>query len=164
MSVIPVVALRQDERVALNLPIDNPCSFCEYLAGRRPYTILERDALTAVLVTREQRGVGHVLVIPIKHRRTILDLAPEEAAALIARVQDAARTITDVFSAEGIAVWQNNGVPAHQSIPHVHFHVAATLAAGGTNWGPVTPLSIAETDSIAETLRPRFTRSDGQQK
>lgn len=35
----------------------------------------------------------------------------------------AARMIVAAYDADGVAVWQNNGIPAHQSVPHVHFHV-----------------------------------------
>lgn len=67
-------------------PPAEPCSFCDYLAGTRPYTILERSELTATLVTYEQRGRGHVLVIPVRHRITVLDLSNDERNALMAGV------------------------------------------------------------------------------
>jgi len=139
--------------VSLLIPVCEPCSFCEFLGGRRPYTILERDELTATLVTREQRGLGHLLVIPVRHRETILDLPADEGAALMAGVTKAARLVARAYTAEGVAVWQNNGTPAHQTVPHVHFHVAATLPGGGTNWGEVPRLSVDETDAIAARLR-----------
>jgi histidine triad (HIT) family protein len=142
--------------MSLVLPTDEPCSFCDYLAGARPYTILARDSLTATLVTREQRGVGHVLGIPITHRETILEVDANEVAALMAHVQHAARALVEVYHAEGIAVWQNNGTPAHQSVPHVHFHVAATLPGGGTDWEDVARLSLEETEAIAARLRPYY--------
>ena len=140
----------------LDVPVTDACPFCEYLAGTRPYTILARNAVTAMLVTREQRGVSHVLVIPVAHRETILDVPRDEAAALIGAVQDAAAAIERAEAATGIAVWQNNGVPAAQSVPHVHFHVAATLPGGGTDWGSVPRLDVAETAAIAERLRPHL--------
>ncbi len=140
----------------LVLPPSDPCSFCEYLAGTRPYTILERDDLIAVLVTYEQRGRGHVLVIPVRHRPTILELSSREQAALMGGVVRATRAIVGAFDPAGVAVWQNNGIPAHQSVPHVHFHVAGTLPGGGTNWGRVGQLAVAETDDIANRLRPHL--------
>jgi histidine triad (HIT) family protein len=142
----------------LRIPEDDVCWFCEYLAGRRPYTILHEDALTATLVTREQRGRPHLLVIPRSHRESVLDLTDDEAAALLCRVRDVARVIATVHDPEGIAVWQNNGVPAHQSVPHVHFHVAGTLPDGGTEWGPVRRLELTETDAIASALAPGGTQ------
>jgi histidine triad (HIT) family protein len=68
----------------------------------------------------------------------------------------ATRAIIAAFDPEGVAVWQNNGVPAHQSVPHVHVHVAGTLPQGGTEWGPVERLAVAQTDLIAERLRPHL--------
>lgn len=78
-------------------------------------------------------------------------------------VRRSARAVAIAYHAEGVAVWQNNGLPAHQDIPHVHFHVAATLDTGGTDWGQVPELSIAETDAIAARLRP-YLLSDPRDK
>jgi histidine triad (HIT) family protein len=140
--------------VAIAVPETGSCSFCGTLEGRLPFTVLDRNDEVATLVTREQRGLGHLLVIPVQHRCTVLDLAPDEAAAVMAGVQRAARLVAEVYDPAGICVWQNNGVPAHQTVPHVHFHVAGTLPGGGTEWGEVPRLSVAETDAIAAKLRP----------
>ena len=140
----------------LVLPAAEPCSFCDYLTGSRPYTIVERNDLTAMLVTYEQRGCGHLLVIPVEHRATVLDLSRDEQRALMDGVVRATAAIVAAFDPEGVAVWQNNGVPANQSVPHVHFHVAGTLPEGGTNWGEVERHAVAQTDLIADRLRPHL--------
>lgn len=137
----------------LVLPETDACAFCAYLSGQRQYTILSRTATTATLVTREQRGDPHLLVIPLRHISTILELSDEEALSIAVAVREAARAIDNVYAKPGIAVWQNNGVPAGQTINHLHFHVAGTLDGGGTNWGKVPELSITETDAIADRLR-----------
>jgi histidine triad (HIT) family protein len=137
----------------IELPDDGACAFCAYLAGKRPYTILSRGDLTATLVTREQRGVAHVLVMPIRHAPTILDLTDAEAAAIMRDVRTAAGLIDRAEGRPGISVWQNNGVAANQAIGHVHFHVAGTLTGGGTEWGSVPEIPVAETDRIATRLR-----------
>ena len=139
--------------ISIDVPTNSRCAFCEYLTGVRPYTILRKGELSAILVTREQRGVSHVLVVPTRHRQTILDLPPDEACAVMQDVVDAARAIEAAEEPEGLAVWQNNGVAADQTIAHVHFHVAATLPGGGTERGKVDELSIAETEVIARRLR-----------
>lgn len=143
----------------LVLPPAEPCSFCDYLAGTRPYTILERHDTAAILVTFEQRGRGHVLVVPVRHRVTVVDLTPDEQVAVMDGVVRATRAIMAAFDPEGVAVWQNNGIPANQSVPHVHVHVAGTLPQGGTEWGPVSRLAVSETDLIADRLRPHLTRA-----
>ncbi len=112
-----------------------------------------------MLVTYEQRGQGHVLVIPVQHRVTLLDLPLPEGAAVMDGVVRAAEAITRAFDPDGIAVWQNNGVPAHQSVPHVHFHVAGTMPDGGTIWGEVDKVEVAKTDAIARRLRPHLRKA-----
>jgi histidine triad (HIT) family protein len=138
---------------ALRLPDGAACALCDYLSGRRPYSVWFKEQLIAGLVTREQRGVSHVLVLPVRHCPSILDLSEEESAALMAGIRRAAQVIDWAEHRPGIAIWQNNGVPAHQTIPHLHFHVAGTLPGGGTEWGPVPELSLAGTDDIAARLR-----------
>lgn len=137
---------------SINLPENNGCAFCAYLRGERPYTILSRTANTATFVTREQRGHPHLLVLPLRHVPTILELTDAETAAIAVEVRNAALLIDRAYSKPGIAVWQNNGVPAGQAISHVHFHVAGTLEGGGTEFGPVEEISIAGTDEIAKKL------------
>lgn len=137
----------------IELPDDGPCAFCAYLAGTRPYTVLDRGGLAAVLVTREQRGLSHMLVVPVRHAPTILDLTDLEADAIMASLRRAAAAIDAAERAPGIAVWQSNGASAGQAIGHFHFHVAGTLPGGGTTFGEVPEISVAQTDEIARRLR-----------
>jgi len=137
----------------IELPLNEDCAFCAYLKGIRPYTIFFRNELSAILVTREQRGASHLLVVPTRHCGTILDLTDEESTAVMREIRHAARVIDLADRRPGIAIWQNNGIPANQTISHLHFHIAGTLEEGGTDWGEVPELSIAETEAIAEKLR-----------
>ena len=139
---------------SLDVPTVSSCAFCEYLTGARPYTFWERTQATATLVTREQRGEFHLLVIPVRHTETILDLHDSEADHLMRAVRRASKAIDRAAQPSGLSIWQNNGVPASQTIPHVHFHVAGTLAGGGTDWNDVRELSLQETQAIADALGP----------
>ena len=129
------------------------CVFCHFNNGSSQYTVLDQDENIVMFVTREQRGIGHVLVIPRTHRETIIDLEPEEGAAVMQGVIDVSRAILDAYQCKGLAVWQNNGSAAHQRVPHVHFHVAGTLPGGGTNFDKVPFLPIEDTDEIADQIR-----------
>lgn len=137
---------------SIDLPENTGCAFCAYLRGDRPYTILSRTADTATFVTREQRGHPHLLVLPVRHVPSILELTDAEASSVAIEVRNAAILINRSYSKSGIAIWQNNGVPAGQKISHVHFHVAGTLVGGGTEFGPVAEISLLETDEIAQKI------------
>lgn len=106
-----------------------------------------------MLVTREQRGLSHVLVTTVRHAPTLLDLRDDEATAVMTWLRHAAAAIELAERSDGIAVWQNNGVSAGQAIGHFHFHVAGTLPSGGTEFGDVPELDVASTDQIAHRLR-----------
>ncbi|MER7557431.1 HIT domain-containing protein [Nocardioides sp. NPDC126508] len=136
------------------LPDAYPCAFCDYLSGCRPYTVLLRDELAAVLVTREQRGVSHLLVIPTRHAPTVLDLHDAEAHAIMDLTRRVASAIDQADGRPGISIWQNNGVTAQQAIPHFHIHVAGTVPGGGTEWDEVDELTVEDTDRIADHVRP----------
>jgi histidine triad (HIT) family protein len=144
---------------AIDIPQNDTCPFCAYIRGDRPFTIIQRDELTAVLVTREQRGVPHLLIIPIRHCASILDVTDAEGGALMLAIRRAAAAIDAAYQRPGIAVWQNNGVPANQAVGHVHFHVAGTLDGGGTAWGEVEKLSLDETAVIASRIAPFLSAS-----
>ena len=75
-------------------------------------------------------------------------------------VARATRAILGAFDPGGVAVWQNNGIPAHQTVPHVHIHVAGTLVGGGTQWGDVERLATTVTDQIAARLQPHLPARD----
>ncbi|MGC5167940.1 HIT family protein [Luteimicrobium sp. DT211] len=146
---------------ALEAPNARECAFCAYLRGSRPYAFVARDQTTAVMVTREQRGYPHLLVIPVQHRMTILELTDSECAALGIAVRHAAFAINEAYQRPGISVWQNNGISASQSIGHVHFHVAGTLDSGGTEWGDVPEISLAKARRIAQRIRASWRNEHG---
>ncbi|MCS4493428.1 MAG: HIT family protein [Pantoea ananatis] len=134
------------------VPTEKKCSFCSYLRKDRPYTILYRNELVAILVTKEQRGEPHLLIIPCAHRETVLDLTDKEMMMISILLKKVAKAIVKAYKSEGISIWQNNGIPASQSIPHMHFHIAGTLKGGGTDWGDVPELTLDETQQIANKI------------
>jgi histidine triad (HIT) family protein len=105
------------------------------------------------MVTQEPRGEPHALVVPQRHCETILGLTDDEAAEVMLATRNTARAIEVAYCPAGIAVWQNNGIAAHQAIPHVHVHVAGTLDGGGTEWGGVEEVPLAEAQAVADRLR-----------
>lgn len=136
----------------IELPLLDPCPYCEAYAGRLVYPAAARTADTAVLVTAEQRGDPHVLVVPTRHVPTILELDDRETAVLFTTVARVARAMAGCYDVDGVAVWQNNGVSAYQSVPHVHVHVAGTVPPRGTRFGPVDPIGLGQRQRIAERL------------
>jgi len=97
--------------------------FAKIIRGEIPCEkVYEDDEVLAFMDVMPQ-AEGHVLVIPKKGGRNILDTAPEVLSALILRVQKLARAVKAGMGAEGITLNQFNEPAGGQSVYHIHFHV-----------------------------------------
>jgi len=72
---------------------------------------------------------GHVLVSPVRHVDTLLDLAPDQMVPLLTAAQRVARAIGQALGAQGTFVAMNNVVS--QSVPHLHVHVVPRTKGDG---------------------------------
>jgi histidine triad (HIT) family protein len=141
------------------VPRLSPCPFCEYLAGRvdagDPPVVIAEDATTVAYVAANPLGgmPGQVLVITRRHAETILDLRPQEEAALAATVGDAARAVRAALAPPGVLVQQHNGVAAFQTVGHVHVHVVPKVPGPFPPAEPVPRLPLEERVRLAESLR-----------
>ena len=141
----------------IEIPQRVPCPFCENVAGTRHCARLHETELTLAFVNPRQYERGAALVIPKGHRETILDLAEEEAADIMRCVVVVARAVTATLAPLGINVFQNNGIVAGQSVPHVHVHVVprhGDVPSERIFTSHDAPsASIEERDSIAAVIR-----------
>jgi histidine triad (HIT) family protein len=97
--------------------------FAKILRGEIPsYKVYEDDAALAIMDIMP-RTEGHVLVIPKKPARGLLDIAPADLAELIKRVQHVAKAAKQAFNADGITLQQFNESAGGQVIFHLHFHI-----------------------------------------
>ena len=119
------------------LPIREPCPFCELAAGRRETRhFIDATATTLTFINPRQFEVGQLLIIPRRHAPTILDLTDVEAGEIMNKLQTAARALTTTFNPDGITVYQNNGVASLQEVPHFHIHVVPRRQSSGWGTGP----------------------------
>ena len=123
------------------MPIDlppGPCIFCERIAGIQPerWTVIDENELTVAVINPRQFEEGQALVIPRRHAATLLDLTPEEAAALMQHAQRIAKAMVAALDPDGITIYQNNGVASYQAVPHVHLHVVPRRYGSGYGEGP----------------------------
>src|SRR5512146_1437638 len=101
---------------------DNNNVFARILRGEIPCVKVFEDDKTLSFMDVMPQAEGHVLVIPKEPAENVLDLSAEGAAALMATTQRVARAVKKGLDAPGIMLAMLNGVPAGQSVFHVHFH------------------------------------------
>ena len=69
------------------------------------------------------RAPGHTLVLPKAPARNLLDVKPDDLAAVSVAAQKIANAAMKVFSADGITVQQFNEGAGGQVVFHLHMHV-----------------------------------------
>ncbi|TSJ61700.1 HIT family protein [Starkeya sp. 3C] len=118
--------------------------FAKILRGELPaYRVYEDERVLAFLDIMP-RAPGHTLVIPKAPSRNLLDVAPDDLAAVAAIAQKIARAQMSAFGAEGITVTQHNEHAGGQEVFHLHVHVIPRHT--GIELKP--PLSYKETPEV----------------
>ena len=97
--------------------------FAKILRGELPAQKFFEDERTIAILDAMPQSDGHSLVIPKCTAQNIFELDAEFAGAVIRTGQQVARTVRDVFKADGITLMQFNGAEAGQSVCHFHLHV-----------------------------------------
>lgn len=119
---------------------ENSCIFC---AAHSTLTsadsfLLERTALSSVLLNIYPYNPGHILISSARHCAELHDLTKEERADIIDLSAYASKILRTEFGADGINIGVNGGsAAAGGSIPeHFHLHVVPRWT-GDTNFLPV---------------------------
>jgi histidine triad (HIT) family protein len=128
------------------------CIFCRLVAGEIPSARVYEDALTIAFMDLGQVNPGHVLVATKRHAATLLDITPEEAAAVMQTAQQVARAVQAVFNPPGLTLLQANGREGDQTVFHFHLHVVPRHAQDGI------ALSWPRKDPAAEVLQDHAAR------
>jgi histidine triad (HIT) family protein len=99
------------------------CIFCQIVAGELPAYKIREDEHTLAFMDINPATRGHALVIPRRHARNLLEIAPEDLSATVLAAQQLARRLTDRLGAEGVNLLNSCGSAAWQTVFHFHVHV-----------------------------------------
>jgi len=97
--------------------------FEKIIRGELPsYKVYENDKVLAFLDIMP-RAPGHTLVLPKAAARNILDIEPDDLAAVALAAQKIAKAAVQVFDADGVTVQQFNEGAGGQVVFHLHLHI-----------------------------------------
>ena len=108
---------------------NDPCIFCEIVAGRAPAAFLCDDPAVAAFMDIRPINPGHMLVVPKRHAVLLHELDDETAGRLLqvaARLAGALRQ--SGVRLDGYNVFLADGEAAGQAVFHVHLHVIPRFA------------------------------------
>lgn len=97
--------------------------FAAILKGQLPCHKVFEDELTLAFMDIMPRSDGHVLVIPKAPSRNLLDIEPEDLAAVARTIKKVALAAKVTMKADGITIVQANETAGGQVVFHTHFHV-----------------------------------------
>jgi histidine triad (HIT) family protein len=113
------------ERISLarRMPPDPDCLFCKIVAGEIPGTKVAEDDRTVAFMDINPATRGHLLVVPREHARDLLEIAPDDLAAVASMGKQMAARVKDKLGADGVNLLNSCGAAAWQTVFHFHLHV-----------------------------------------
>lgn len=97
--------------------------FARILRGELPCHEVWQDDVVLAFMDISPITPGHLLVLPKKASRNLLDADPAALAELLPRVQRVAIAARKAMGSDGVTVQQFNEAAGGQTVFHLHFHV-----------------------------------------
>ena len=129
------------------------CIFCKIIAGEIPSYKLYEDDKTMAFLDIHPVNPGHTLVIPKKHSTNILDIEPEDWAAVAETTRKMSQILHDTVVADGINLRMNNREHAGQDVDHPHVHIVPRHKGDGLKLWPGKSYKEGEAETIVEKIR-----------
>src|SRR5437763_773573 len=102
---------------------DPYCLFCKIVACEIPGTKVAEDERTVAFMDINPATRGHLLVVPRAHAADLLEIDPEDLAAVARTAQRLARRVHERLQADGVNLLNSCGSAAWQTVHHFHVHV-----------------------------------------
>jgi histidine triad (HIT) family protein len=102
---------------------DQDCIFCKIVAGEVPAQIVAEDERTVAFMDISPATRGHLLVIPRRHSRDLLEIGADDLSATMAAAQRLAGRIKERLGADGVNLLNSCGSAGWQTVFHFHVHV-----------------------------------------
>jgi histidine triad (HIT) family protein len=135
--------------------------FTRIVAGEIPAATVYEDEHTLAFLDINPASRGHTLVIIKEERPGLLDLTPEQAAAVTRTTQLVARALVAVLQPDGFNIVQNNGEVAGQTVMHYHVHIIPRWSGDRVlqHWHPGNAQP-AELQTLAATIAAAVTKGE----
>ena len=100
----------------------NDCVFCKLISENKMMKVYE-DEWTVAFMDIAKDVDGHILAIPKKHVKNILDCDEETLYKLMAIVKKVSNHLVNNCGYDGVNLLNASGKSAGQSVSHFHIHI-----------------------------------------
>ena len=129
------------------------CIFCKILNGEIPSLKVYEDEYTMVFMDIAKDVDGHMVAIPKKHIKNILDCDVDTLSQLMSTVKKVANYCVDKCGYEGVNLLNASDESAGQSVPHFHIHIIPRRRNDNVDAWPKFDGANCETEEIYEKIR-----------
>lgn len=129
------------------------CIFCKIVNGEIPSLKVYEDEYTMVFMDIAKDVDGHMVAIPKKHIKNILDCDVDTLSHLMSIVKKVADYCVDKCGYEGVNLLNASDESAGQSVPHFHIHIIPRRRNDNVDAWPKFDGANCETEEIYEKIR-----------
>lgn len=133
---------------------------CQIVQGELQAAVVARTEQVIAFLDHRPVFKGHVLVSPVQHVDTLVDLPAELMVPVFTVAQRVAAALIEALGAQGSFVAMNNVVS--QSIPHLHVHLVPRTKGDGLRgfFWPRTSYAAGEMEAYAALIRDALGAAD----
>ncbi len=114
----------------------NDCIFCKIIGSEIPSFKIYEDEYTYAFMDIAKDVDGHILVIPKKHVKNVLDCDCETLSHVMDTVKLISNHCVDNCGYDGVNLLNASDEAAGQSVMHLHIHIIPRKAGDGINSWP----------------------------
>ena len=129
------------------------CIFCKIASGEIQGMRVYEDAEALAFMDLAKDVDGHVLVIPKKHCKNILDCDAETLSAVMNTVKKVSLHLTEKCGYDGVNLLNASDESAGQSMPHFHIHIIPRRKNDGIDAWPSFAGAKEEIADVFERIR-----------
>lgn len=129
------------------------CIFCKIAAGDIPGMRVFEDEETLVFMDIAKDVDGHLVAIPKKHCKNILDCDPDTLCAVMKTVKRVSLHLTEKCGYDGVNLLHASDESAGQSVPHFHIHMIPRRRNDGIDAWPKLEGAKEEIGRIFEKVK-----------
>lgn len=129
------------------------CVFCKIAKGVIPGYKVYEDEHTLVFMDIAKDVDGHMLAIPKKHVKCILDCDDETLQHLMRAVKKVSNHCVDACGYDGVNLLNASDESAGQSVPHFHIHIIPRKKGDDIDAWPAFSGATRETEALFQILR-----------
>ncbi|ORB60824.1 HIT family protein [Mycobacteroides saopaulense] len=104
------------------------CLFCGIISGEVPGVRVAENADTYAFMDINPGSDGHLLVVPKRHSKDLLEIPAVDLSAVAVTAQRIAKAVVSELGADGVNLLNCCGAQAWQTEFHFHLHVIPRYA------------------------------------